>query len=123
MYEGLTTFISGITGIFGIFGIFLFIKFISVWKKTEPDVIKERVCRAERFLMKNILVIFLVGLLIAYHNFMEFLGLGYSEFYYGYLSVHYPTRLIAVTELLVALLLIEWLMYKWINITKREFGN
>ncbi|HEY9245366.1 MAG TPA: hypothetical protein VIO11_00820 [Candidatus Methanoperedens sp.] len=69
--------------------------------------------------MKNILVIFVVGLLIVYHNFMEFLGLSQPEFYYGYLSVRYPTRLIAVTELLAALLLVEWLMYKWIKITQK----
>ena len=118
MFESLTTFISGITGIFGVFGLFLFLKFLSVWKNTDPSQIKARVCRADRFVMKNILVIFIIGLLIVYHNFMEFLGLGYPEFYYGYLSARYPTRLIAVTELLVALLLIEWLMYKWIKITK-----
>ena len=118
MYEGLTIFISGITGIVGLFGLFLFLRLISFWKNTDPTLIKIRACRADKFVMKNILVIFLVGLLIVYHNFMEFLGLAYSEFYYGYLAVRYPTRLIAVTELLLALLLIEWLMFKWINITK-----
>ena len=117
--QNLTTFISGITVIFGIFGLFLFIKFLSVWKSTDPALIKARACRAERFVMKNILVIFIIGLLIAYHNLMEFLGLGYPEFYYNYLSVRYPTRLIAVTELLLALLLVEWLMYKWIVITRK----
>ncbi len=117
--QNLTTFISGITVIFGILGLILFLKFLSVWKSTDPALIKARACRAERFVMKNIMVIFLIGLLIAYHNLMEFLGLGYPDFYYNYLSVRYPTRLIAVTELLVALLLVEWLMYKWINITRK----
>ncbi len=119
MYESLTTFISGITVIFGIFGLYLFLKFLSVWKNTNPEIIKERVSRSDRFLMKNILAIFIVGLLIVYHNFMEFLGLGYPDFYFGYLSVRYPTRLIAVTELLLALLITEWLMHKWIEITRK----
>jgi hypothetical protein len=94
-----------------------------VWKKTDPVLIKERICRADRFLMKNILVIFIVGLLIVYHNFMEFLGLGYSNFYDNYLSVRYPTRLVAVTELLLALLLVEWLMFKWIDITTEKTAD
>ncbi len=117
--QNLTIFVSGITVIFGIFGLFLFLKFLSVWRSTDPALIKARACRADRFVMKNILVIFIIGLLIAYHNLMEFLGLGYPDFYYNFLSVHYPTRLIAVTELLIALLLVEWLMYKWINITRK----
>ena len=117
--QNITIFISGITVIFGIFGLFLFLKFLSVWKSTDPALIKARACRADRFVMKNIMVIFIVGLLIAYHNLMEFLGLAYPDFYFNYLSKHYPTRLIAVTELLLALLLVEWLMYKWINITKK----
>ncbi len=117
--QNLTIFVSGITVIFGIFGMFLFLKFLSVWKSTDPDIIKARACRADRFVMKNILVIFIIGLLIAYHNLMEFLGLGYPDFYYNFLSMHYPTRIIAVTELLLALLLVEWLMYKWINITRK----
>lgn len=117
--QNLTIFVSGITVIFGIFGLFLFLKFLSVWKSTDPALIKARTCRADRFIMKNILVIFIVGLLIAYHNLMEFLGLAYQDFYYNYLSIHYPTRLIAVTELLIALLLVEWLMYKWIIITRK----
>ncbi len=117
--QNITIFISGITVIFGVFGLFLFLKFLSVWRSTDPALIKARACRADRFVMKNIMVIFIVGLLIAYHNLMEFLGLGYPDFYYNYLSKHYPTRLIAVTELLLALLLVEWLMYKWINITKK----
>ncbi len=117
--QNLTIFISGITVIFGVFGLFLFLKFLSVWRSTDPALIKARACRAERFVMKNILVIFVIGLLIAYHNLMEFLGLGYPDFYYNYLSARYPTRLIAVTELLVALLLVEWLMFKWINITRK----
>ncbi len=118
MYEEITIFISGITVIFGILGLFLFLKFLSVWKGTDPSLIRARVCRSDRFVMKNILVIFIVGLLIVYHNFIEFLGLAYPEFFYGYLSVRYPTRLMAVSELLFALLLVEWLMYKWIKITK-----
>ena len=117
--QNLTIFISGITVIFGIFGMFLFLKFLSVWKSTDPALIKARACRADRFVMKNIMVIFVIGLLIAYHNLMEFLGLAYPDFYFNYLSVRYPTRLVAVTELLLALLLVEWLMYKWINITKK----
>ncbi len=117
--QNLTIFVSGITVIFGIFGLFLFLKFLSVWKSTDPALIKARACRAERFVMKNILVIFVIGLLIAYHNLMEFLGLGYPDFYFNYLSVRYPTRLIAVTELLLALLLVEWLMFKWIIITRK----
>lgn len=117
--QNITIFISGITVIFGIFGMFLFLKFLSVWKSTDPALIKARACRADRFVMKNIMVIFVIGLLIAYHNLMEFLGLGYPDFYYNFLSMHYPTRLIAVTELLLALLLVEWLMYKWINITRK----
>ena len=118
MYENLTIFVSGITVISGIFGIFLFLKFLSVWKNTDPDLIKARISNTNKFVMKNILVIFIVGLLIAYHNFIEFLGLGLPEFYYGYLSVRYPIRLIAVTELFLALLLVEWLMYRWIEITR-----
>ncbi|NJD78406.1 MAG: hypothetical protein FIB08_15150 [Candidatus Methanoperedens sp.] len=118
MYESLTIFISGITVIVGIFGLYLFLKFLSVWKNTDSEIIKARVSRSEKFLMKNILLIFIVGLLIVYHNFMEFLGLAYPDFYFGYLSVRYPTRLIAVTELLLALLITEWLMYKWIEITR-----
>jgi len=118
-FQNITIFISGITVIFGIFGLFLFLKFLSVWKSTDPALIRARACRADRFVMKNIMVIFIVGLLIAYHNLMEFLGLAYPDFYFNYLSKHYPTRLIAVTELLLALLLVEWLMYKWINITKK----
>ena len=117
--QNITIFISGITVIFGVFGLFLFLKFLSVWKSTDPALIKARACRADRFVMKNIMVIFIIGMLIAYHNLMEFLGLGYPDFYFNYLSKHYPTRLIAVTELLLALLLVEWLMYKWINITKK----
>ncbi len=119
MIQNLTIFISGITVVFGVFGLFLFLKFLSVWKSTDPALIKARACRADRFVMKNIMVIFIVGLLIAYHNLMEFMGLAYPDFYFNYLSVRYPTRLIAVSELLVALLLVEWLMYKWINITKK----
>ena len=119
MYDSLTTFISGITVISGVFGIFLFLRFLSIWNNTDPDLIKSRISVAGKFIMKNILVIFIVGLLIAYHNFIEFLGLGLPEFFYGYLSVRYPMRLIAVTELFVALILIEWLMYKWIEITRR----
>lgn len=117
--QNLTIFISGITVIFGLFGLFLFLKFLSVWKSTDPALIRVRACRADKFVMKNILVIFIIGLLIAYHNLMEFMGLAYPDFYYNYLSMHYPTRLIAVTELLIALLLVEWLMYKWIIITKK----
>ena len=117
--QNITIFISGITVIFGIFGLFLFLKFLSVWKSTDPALIKARACRADRFVMKNIMVIFIIGMLIAYHNLMEFMGLAYTDFYYNYLSMHYPTRLIAVTELLIALLLVEWLMYKWIIITKK----
>ncbi|VVB86918.1 Uncharacterised protein [uncultured archaeon] len=117
--QNVTIFVSGITVVFGIFGLFLFLKFLSVWKSTDPELIKARACRADRFVMKNIMVIFIVGLLIAYHNLMEFLGLAYPDFYFNYLSLRYPTRLIAVTELLMALLLVEWLMYKWINITKK----
>ncbi len=120
MYEEITTFVSGITVIFGIFGLFLFFKFLSVWKSTDPGLIRARACRADRFVMKNILVIFTVGLLIVYHNFIEFLGLGYPDFFYGYLSVRYPVRLVAVAELFFALMLVEWLMYKWIKITKND---
>ncbi len=119
MYESLTTFISGITVVIGFFGLYLFLKFLSVWKNTDHEIIKARISRSDKFLMKNILVIFIVGLLIVYHNFMEFLGLGYPDFYYGYLSVRYPTRLIAVTELLLALLITEWMMYQWIEITRK----
>jgi hypothetical protein len=119
MFEDLTIFVSGITGIFGIFGLYLFLRFLTIWRKTSPDIIRERVSRAGGFIMKNILIIFIAGLLIVYHNFMEFLGLGQPDFYYNYLSVRYPTRLIAVTELFLALVLIEWLMYEWIEITKK----
>ncbi len=119
MYENLTTFISGITVIFGIFGIFLFIKLFSTWKKTDPNVIKARVFLADKFVMKNIFVIFIVGMLIAIHNFVEYLGLAFPDFYYGYISAQYPSRLFAVTELLIALLLSEWLMYQWIRIAKK----
>ncbi|MFZ2410821.1 MAG: hypothetical protein WAW23_04545 [Candidatus Methanoperedens sp.] len=119
MFEGLTTFVSGITAIFGILGIFLFFKLLSAWKNIDHDILKARVFLADKFLMKNIIVIFIVGLLIALHNFFEYLGLGHPDFYYGYLAVRYPVRLIAVTELLLALLMVEWLMYQWIKITKK----
>lgn len=83
------------------------------------DFIKAGVFLAGKFVMNNIVVIFIIGLLIAFHNFLEYLGLGQPKFYFGYLSVHYPMRLIAVSELFVALLLVEWLMYQWIKITKK----
>ncbi len=118
MYEDLTTFVSGITAVFGILGFFLFLKLLSVWKKIDPNIIKARVFLADKFVMKNIIVIFIVGMLITFHNFIEYLGLGQPEFY-KVISVKYPTRLVAVTELLIALLLIEWLMYQWIKITKK----
>lgn len=119
MLEGLTTFVSGITAIFGILGIFLFFKLLSAWKNIDHDILKARVFLADKFVMKNIIVIFIVGLLMALHNFFEYLGLGHPGFYYDYLAVRYPVRLIAVTELLVALLMVEWLMYQWIKITKK----
>lgn len=119
MYENLTIFISAITVIFGLFGIFLFLRLLKAWKNIDPNIIKARVFLAEKFVLNNLLVIFIVGLLIAFHNFIEFLSLGYSDFFYGYLSARYPARLISVTELLVALLMVEWLMYQWIKITKK----
>jgi hypothetical protein len=119
MYENLTTFISGITVIFGILGIFLFIRLFSTWNKIDLNLIKARVFLADKFVMKNIFVIFIAGMLIAIHNFIEYLGLAFPDFYYGYISNHFPVRLFAVTELLIALFLIEWLMYEWIKIAKK----
>lgn len=119
MYEKLTIFISGITVIFGLFGIFLFLKLVSAWKNIDPNIIKARVFLADKFVMKNLIVIFIVGLLIAFHNFIEYLSLALSDFFYGYLSARYPMRLISVTELLLALLMVEWLMYQWIKIAKK----
>jgi hypothetical protein len=120
MFEALTTFISGITAAFGILGVFLFLNLLTVWKKIDPNIIKARVFLADKFVMKNIIVIFIVGMLIALHNFLEYLGLGEPDFYFGYLSVRYPMRLFAVTELLIALLLLEWLMFQWIKIAKTK---
>lgn len=119
MYENLTTLVSGITVIFGIVGIFLFVRLFSTLKEIDPNVIKARVFLADKFVMKNLFIIFIAGMLIALHNFIEYLGLAFPDYYYGYISTHYPSRLFAVTELLIALLLIEWLMYQWINITKK----
>lgn len=111
MSEDMATIVSGITVIFGLFGIYLFSRLISAWRNIEPNVIKARVFLNQSFVMNNLLVIFIVGLLIAFHNFIEFLGLGLPEFFYGTVAVLVPARLIAVSELLVALLLVEWLMY------------
>ena len=118
MYENTTTFISGITAVFGIFGIFLFIKLFSSLKSVNLDTLKARVFLSEDFVMKNVVIIFIVGLLIAIHNFIEYLGLGHPEFYYGTIATIFPARLFAVTELFVAILLVEWLMYRWIKIIK-----
>ncbi len=120
MYEGLTSFVSGITAIIGILGFFLFLKLLSIWTKIDPNIIKARVFLADKFVMKNIIVIFAVGMLIALHNFIEYLGMGQPDLYYKYLASQYPMRLIAVAELLIALLLVEWLMYQWIKITKTK---
>jgi|GEM_PF-2036917 len=117
MYENTTIFISGITAIFGLFGVFLFFKLILIWKNLDKNLLKARVFLAEGFLIKNIMIIFIVGLLIALHNFIEFLGMAYPEFYYGQVSSRFPSRLFAVTGLLAAVLLVDWLMYRWIKIT------
>ena len=118
MYENVTTYVSGITVIFGIFGIFLFVKLLSSLKKVNVETLKARVFLAKDFVIKNVVIIFIVGILIAIHNFIEYLGLGHPEFYYGTIAANYPTRLFAVTELFVAILLVDWLMYKWIKIIK-----
>ena len=119
MYENATIFVSGITVVLGIFGILLFIKLLAVWKNIDKNLIKARVFLADGFVMKNIFVIFIAGLLVALHNFIEFLGLAYPEFYYGTISANFPARLFAVSELLVAVLMIEWLMLQWLKITKK----
>ncbi|MDW7776195.1 MAG: hypothetical protein SCH39_07685 [Methanosarcinales archaeon] len=119
MYENATTFISGITVVFGIFGIFLFIKLFSSLKSVNIEILRARVFLSDNFVMKNVVIIFIVGLLISIHNFIEYLGLGQPGFYYGTLSATFPMRLFAVTELFVAILLVEWLMYRWIRIIKK----
>ena len=118
MYENATTFVSGITAVFGIFGIILFIKLFSSLKNVNPETLKARVFLSDNFVMNNVVIIFIVGLLIAIHNFIEYLGLGHPDFYYGSIASIFPARLFAVTELLVALLLVEWLMYRWIKIIR-----
>jgi hypothetical protein len=82
------------------------------------ETLKARVFLAENFVMKNVVIILIVGILIAIHNFIEYLGLGHPEFYYGTLSANFPMRLFAVTELFIAILLVEWLMYQWIKIIR-----
>ncbi|MCK5660313.1 MAG: hypothetical protein KAH86_03065, partial [Methanosarcinales archaeon] len=110
MYENIATLVSGVTVIFGIISAFLFVALISSLNKVNPDTLKARVFLADNFVMKNVIIIFIVGILIAIHNFIEFMGLGYPEFYYG-ISSNLPMRLFAVTELFVAILLVDWLMY------------
>lgn len=119
MYETATTFVSGITVIFGLFGIFLFIKLFSIWKNLDKNLLKARVFLAEGFLINNIKIIFIVGILIALHNFIEFLGMAYPAFYSGQVSSRFPTRLFAVTWLLAAVILVDWLMYRWIGMGKK----
>ncbi|MDF1533892.1 MAG: hypothetical protein P1P69_05250 [Methanosarcinaceae archaeon] len=118
MYENTTSFISGITAVFGIFGVFFFIKLFVSLKNMNLDILKARVFLSNDFVINNVVIIFIVGLLIAIHNFIEYLGLGQPEFYYGTLAPIFPTRLFAVTELFVAILMVEWLMYRWIKIIK-----
>ena len=117
MYENTTIFISGITAIFGLFGVFLFFKLILIWKNLDKNLLKARVFLAEGFLIKNIMIIFIVGFLIALHNFIEFLGMAYPTFYSERISSRFPSRLFAVAGLLAAVLLVDWLMYRWIKIT------
>ena len=119
MYENATTFVSGITAVFGLFGIILFIKLVSSLKSVNLEVLKARVFLSDDFIMKNVVIIFIVGLLIAVHNFIEYLGLGHPEFYFGTLAPIFPARLFAVSELFVAILLVEWLMYRWIKIIEK----
>lgn len=118
MYEDLTTFISGITAFFGILAIVLFLKFISGWNDIDLDIIQARTYLAGKFVKTNIAIIFIIGILIAFHNFIEYLGLGQPGFYSD-LNARFPgvVRLVAVSLLLVALLLVEWLMYRWIRMT------
>lgn len=120
MYEGLTIFISGITAVFGIFGFFLFLRLLSVWKRIDPTVIKARVFLSDKFVMEHIIVIFVVGMLFTIHVFLEYLDIWQPDFYSTYLVAQFPIRLIAVTDLLIIILLIEWLMYQWIKITKTK---
>ena len=119
MYENITIFVSGITAVLGIFGVLLFIKLLAVWKNIDKNLLKARVFLDDKFVMKNIVVIFIVGLLISLHNFIEFLGLAYPEFYFGQVSTWFPSSFFTVAELLVAVLMIEWLMFQWIKITKK----
>lgn len=119
MYENVTIFVSGITVLLGIISALLFIKLLAAWKNINKNLLKARVFLVDGFVMKNIWVIFVVGLLIALHNFIEFLGMAYPEFYYEQISSRFPSRLFAVTELLAALFMVDWLMFQWINITRK----
>ena len=119
MYENATTFVSGITAVFGILGIFLFIRLFLSVKSLNSETLKARVFLSENFVMNNVVIIFIVGLLIAIHNFIEYLGLGHPEFYFGTIASVFPARLFAVTDLFAAILLVEWLMYQWIKIIRK----
>lgn len=119
MYDNATTFVSGITAVFGIFGIILFIKLFISLKSVNLETLKARVFLSDDFVIKNVVIIFIVGLLIAIHSFIEYLGLGHPEFYYGTIAPIFPARLFAVSELFVAILLVEWLMYQWIRIIEK----
>lgn len=118
MYQGLTTFISGITVFFGILAIVLFFKFISGWNDIDLDVIKARTYLAGKFVKTNIAIIFIIGILIVIHNFIEYMGIVQPDFYKDF-NIVFPwmMRLVAVSLLLLALLLLEWLMYRWIKMT------
>jgi len=83
------------------------------------NTLKAQVFLADKFVMNNVVIIFVVGILIALHNFIEYLGLAYPDYYYGTISANYPSRLFAVTELFVALLLVELLMYRWLKLIKK----
>lgn len=119
MYENVTSFVSGITVFFGLVAVILFIKLFSAWRNIDEEFIKARVFLIDKFIMKNIVVVFVVGILVVIHNFIEYMGLGYPEFYFGVIAAKYPSRLFAVTELLTAILLVDWLMYQWILISKK----
>ncbi|MFU8766716.1 MAG: hypothetical protein ACNA7I_03470 [Candidatus Methanoperedens sp.] len=118
MDESLISFISSITVVFGIFGVFLFVKLFSTWKNIDKNLIKARVFLAEGFVVKNIVVIFIVGLLIAMHNFIVFLELACPEFYYRQVYSRFPSGLFSVTILLASLLMVDWLMFRWIKLTR-----
>lgn len=111
---------SVINVITGILAVFFLLKLLSIWKKVDTNYIKGRAFLADKFVINNIIVISIVGFLIAFHNFLEFLSLSRSGFISNYVYSFFPVELIAVTSLFGALVLTEWLMYKWIMIARKH---